>query len=97
MIDESGYIITIFLVQVDDLFILHEMAVIRNLLFNATLCCTGNASNLVQWEGMASAAVVSANVKTRQLVLRKMGPAIVPRQGGLGCSVISLAEQGTME
>lgn len=46
---------------------------------------------------MASTVVVSANVKTRQLVLRKMGPAIVPRQGGLGCSVISPAQQVTME
>lgn len=46
---------------------------------------------------MASTVVVSANVKTRQLVLKKMGPAIVPRQGGLGCSVISPAQGDTME
>lgn len=46
---------------------------------------------------MASTVLVSVNVKTRQLVLKKTGPAIVPRQGGPGCSVISPAQGGTME
>ena len=46
---------------------------------------------------MASTVAVSASVKTRQLVLKKMGPAVAPRQGGLGCSVISPAQGGTME
>lgn len=46
---------------------------------------------------MALTVVISASVKTRQLVLRKMGPAIVPRQGGLGYFVISPAQRDTME
>jgi len=46
---------------------------------------------------MVLTVVASANVKTIQLVLKKMEPAIVPRQGGLGYSVISVAQGGTME
>ena len=46
---------------------------------------------------MASTVVVSVNAKTRLLVLKKMGPATVPKQGGLVCSVIGPAQRGTME
>ena len=46
---------------------------------------------------MASTVVESVNVKTMQLVPEKMAPVIVPRQGGLGCSVISPAQGVTME
>lgn len=46
---------------------------------------------------MALTVAASVNVKTMQLVPKKMGPVTVPRQGGLGCCVISPAQGGTME
>lgn len=45
---------------------------------------------------MGSTVVANVNVNTMQLVPGRMAPVTVPRQGGLGCSVISPAQGGTM-